>query len=86
MVWIHGGGYTYSSGTTLVADGTNLARTGDVTVVCLNHRLNIFGHLYLDEAGGAKYAGSVIWACSILSLRWSGSATTSPTLEEIPEM
>ena len=58
MVWIHGGGYTYSSGTTLVADGTNLARTGDVTVVCLNHRLNIFGHLYLDEAGGAKYAGS----------------------------
>jgi para-nitrobenzyl esterase len=58
MVWIHGGGYTYSSGTTLVADGTNLARTGDVTVVCLNHRLNIFGHLYLDEVGGAKYAGS----------------------------
>jgi len=58
MVWIHGGGYTYSSGTTLVADGTNLARTGDVTVVCLNQRLNVFGHLYLDEAGGAKYAGS----------------------------
>jgi para-nitrobenzyl esterase len=58
MVWIHGGGYTYSSGTTLVADGTNLARSGDATVVCLNHRLNIFGHLYLDEVGGAKYAGS----------------------------
>jgi para-nitrobenzyl esterase len=58
MVWIHGGGYTYSSGTTLVADGTNLARAGDVTVVCLNHRLNIFGHLYLDEVGGTKYAGS----------------------------
>ena len=58
MVWIHGGGYTYSSGTTLVADGTSLAHTGDVTVVCLNHRLNIFGHLFLDESGGAKYAGS----------------------------
>jgi para-nitrobenzyl esterase len=57
MVWIHGGGYTYSSGTTLVADGTNLARSGDVTVVCLNHRLNIFGHLFLDDAS-AKYAGS----------------------------
>ena len=58
MVWIHGGGYTYSSGTTLAADGTNLARTGDVTVVCLNHRLTVFGHLFLAEAGGAKYADS----------------------------
>ncbi|HUI79024.1 MAG TPA: carboxylesterase/lipase family protein [Bryobacteraceae bacterium] len=58
MVWIHGGGYTYSSGTTLAADGTNLARTGDVTVVCLNHRLTVFGHLFLGEVGGAKYADS----------------------------
>ena len=58
MVWIHGGGYTYSSGTTLVADGTNLARSADAAVVCLNHRLNIFGHLFLAEAGGAKYADS----------------------------
>jgi para-nitrobenzyl esterase len=58
MVWIHGGGYTYSSGTTLAADGTNLARTSDVTVVCLNHRLTVFGHLYLAEVGGAKYADS----------------------------
>src|SRR5690348_5438965 len=58
MVWIHGGGYTYSSGTTLAADGTNLARSGDVTVVALNHRLTIFGHLFLAEAGGAKYADS----------------------------
>ena len=58
MVWIHGGGYTYSSGTTLVADGTNLARAGDATVVCLNHRLTVFGHLFLAETGGAKYADS----------------------------
>jgi len=58
MVWIHGGGYTYSSGTTLAADGTNLARSGDATVVCLNHRLTIFGHLFLAELGGPKYADS----------------------------
>src|ERR1700680_5051754 len=58
MVWIHGGGYTYSSGTTLAADGTNLARTGDVTVVCLNHGLTVFGHLFLAELGGTKYADS----------------------------
>jgi para-nitrobenzyl esterase len=71
MVWIHGGGYTYSSGTTLVADGTNLARTGDVTVVSLNHRLNIFGHLFLAEAG-AKYAdsGNVGILDLVAALQW----------------
>src|ERR1700674_4605185 len=58
MVWIHGGGYTYSSGTTLAADGANLARSGDVTVVCLNHRLSVFGHLFLADLGGPKYADS----------------------------
>ena len=50
MVWIHGGGYTYGSGSSLGYDGANLARSGDVTVVCINHRLNIFGHLYLGAA------------------------------------
>ena len=72
MVWIHGGGYTYSSGTTLVADGTNLARSGDVTVVCLNHRLNLFGHLFLAEAGGAKYAdsGNVGMLDLVAALEW----------------
>ena len=57
MFWIHGGGYNYSSGTTLCADGTNLARTADVVVVCVNHRLNIFGYLFLGNAG-KKYATS----------------------------
>ncbi len=58
MMWIHGGGYTYGSGMSLGYDGTNLARTGDVVVVSINHRLNIFGHLFLDETGGKNYAGS----------------------------
>jgi para-nitrobenzyl esterase len=58
LVYIHGGLFDYSSGTTLFTDGTNLARSGDVTVVSVNHRLNVFGYLYLDEIGGAKYAGS----------------------------
>ena len=58
MLWIHGGGYAYGSGGSLGYDGANLARTGDVTVVSINHRLNLFGHLYLGGAGGAEFAGS----------------------------
>ena len=55
MLWIHGGGYTYGSGGSLGYDGTNLARTRDVVVVSINHRLTIFGHLFL---GDGKFTGS----------------------------
>jgi para-nitrobenzyl esterase len=58
MVWLHGGGFSTGSGANPVYDGTNLARKGDVVVVTLNHRLNIFGHLYLARAGGTEYAES----------------------------
>jgi para-nitrobenzyl esterase len=57
MMWIHGGGYTYGSGGSLGYDGSNLARAGDVVVVCINHRLNVVGHLYLGGAG-AEFADS----------------------------
>jgi para-nitrobenzyl esterase len=58
MVWFHGGGFATGSGASPVYDGTNLARKGDVVVVTLNHRLNVFGHLYLARPGGAEYAES----------------------------
>ena len=45
MVWLHGGGFTSLSGSRNVFDGTRLARKGDVVVVTLNHRLNVFGYL-----------------------------------------
>jgi para-nitrobenzyl esterase len=57
MMWIHGGGYAYGSGSSLGYDGANLSRAGDVVVVCINHRLNIVGHLYLGAAG-ADFADS----------------------------
>jgi para-nitrobenzyl esterase len=57
MLWIHGGGYTYGSGMSLGYDGTNLARSGDVVVVSINHRLTIFGHMYLG-AIDKKYTDS----------------------------
>lgn len=58
MVWLHGGGFSAGSGQELPSyDGANLARTGDVVVVTLNHRLNVLGHLDLS-AYGDKYANS----------------------------
>ena len=58
MFWLHGGGYTAGSGQELRSyDGENLARRGDVVVVSLNHRLNVFGHLDLSGYGD-QYAAS----------------------------
>ncbi len=58
MVWLHGGAFAYGSGNRAVTDGSNLARRGDVVVVSVNHRLNIFGFLHLAEIGGERYAHS----------------------------
>jgi carboxylesterase type B len=58
MVWLHGGGFAAGSGQELRSyDGENLARRGDVVVVSLNHRLNVFGHLNLSKYGD-RYASS----------------------------
>jgi para-nitrobenzyl esterase len=71
MMWIHGGGYTYGSGSSLGYDGANLSRTGDVVVVCINHRLAVAGHLYLGGAG-ADFAdsGNVGMLDIVASLQW----------------
>lgn len=59
MVWLHGGGFVNGSGNHFPAiDGTNLARTGEVVVVTVNHRLGVFGYLHLEELAGKDYAGS----------------------------
>src|SRR5215469_2194994 len=58
MVWLHGGAFAYGSGNRAVTDGANLARHGDVVVVSVNHRLNIFGFLYLADLGGPVWAHS----------------------------
>ena len=72
MVWIHGGGYAAGSGMEhTYYEGTNLARDGDVVVVTLNHRLNIFGYMDLSPFG-EKYAHSSNAgnADIIMALRW----------------
>ena len=57
MLWLHGGGYGYGSGMALEYDGTNLARNYDVVVLSINHRLNMFGYLYLGSKD-ERYADS----------------------------
>ena len=58
MVWLHGGAFDYgSSHQHLTFDGKSLARTDDVVIVTLNHRLNALGFLDLS-AYGTKYAES----------------------------
>ncbi|MEO8096617.1 MAG: carboxylesterase family protein [Acidobacteriota bacterium] len=58
MFWCHGGGFASESGTWPWVYGENLARRGDVVVVTINHRLNLFGYLHLGDIGGEKYAAS----------------------------
>ena len=58
MFWIHGGGFTTGSGSSPVYDGVNLATRGDVVVVTINHRLNVFGYLHLADVAGKEYAAS----------------------------
>jgi para-nitrobenzyl esterase len=58
LVWLHGGGFEAGSGSSILYDGVNLARRGDVVCVSVNHRLNVFGHLFLQDALGQEFAGS----------------------------
>ncbi len=72
LVYIHGGAYSSSSTNGPVYDGANLARRGDVVVVTLNHRLNLFGYLYLAKIGGPDFAdsGNAGQLDLVLALRW----------------
>ncbi len=58
MVWLHGRGYNQGAGSEGWYDGANLASHGDVVVVTISHRLNVFGYLYLGEIGGDEFSGS----------------------------
>jgi para-nitrobenzyl esterase len=72
MVWLHGGGYTAGSGQELRSyDGENLARRGDLVVVSLNHRLNVFGYLDLAKFGD-RFApsGNVGMLDIVAALEW----------------
>lgn len=71
LVYIHGGGYTTGGGNDPLYDGTRLCLRGDVVVVTVQHRLNLFGYLYLGEFD-ARFAasGNVGQLDLIAALQW----------------
>jgi para-nitrobenzyl esterase len=72
MVWLHGGGFAVGSGSSPAYEGEHLAKRGDVVVVTINHRLNVFGYLYLGDLAGPEFAqsGNVGMLDVVLALRW----------------
>ena len=72
MVYLHGGGFRTGSGGAVVYDGKELARKHGVVVVTVNHRLNVFGYLYLAESGGGQFAQASNAGMQdlVLALQW----------------
>ncbi|MBN1833605.1 MAG: carboxylesterase/lipase family protein [Deltaproteobacteria bacterium] len=72
MVWLHGGGFSAGSGGDAFCNGKNLSHKGDVVVVTVNHRLNVFGFLQLSEDWSPDYAssGQAGMLDIVMSLKW----------------
>ena len=50
--WIHGGAFSFGSGSSPMFDGSDLARRNNVVVVTVNYRLNVLGFLNLSKVTG----------------------------------
>ena len=72
LVWLHGGGYATGSASRPIYNGEKFARTNDMVVVSVNHRLNAFGYAYLAEVLGPDYrtSGNVGNLDIVAALRW----------------
>jgi para-nitrobenzyl esterase len=72
MVWFHGGGYSSGSGGNTRYEGSHLATRQGIVLVTVNHRLNVFGHLFLGDLGGAEFAdsGNVGMLDIVAALQW----------------
>jgi para-nitrobenzyl esterase len=73
MVWLHGGGYSSGVGSESMTEGQFLCKRGNVVVVTVTHRLNVFGYLYLADIMGKEYAASGVAGMLdiILALEWA---------------
>jgi len=72
MVWIHGGGYLFVSGSNPSRDGTHLAAKG-VVLVSINYRLNVFGfmaHPALSAESDHDASGNYGLMDMVTALEW----------------
>ena len=72
MVWIHGGGFVFGSGSNKEANGEELARKGAV-VVTINYRLGPFGflaHPALSRESPRNVSGNYGLLDQIFALEW----------------
>lgn len=72
VVYIHGGGFSAGSGT-LVLGADKWAREEGLVVVGLNHRLNLFGYLYLGDLD-ESYADSGVAGAYYQAMQKAGQA------------
>ncbi|NHK26438.1 carboxylesterase/lipase family protein [Parvularcula flava] len=73
LVYFHGGAYAHGSGSSPLYDGTSLVERGDVVIVTVNHRLNVFGYGYFNRLGAPESwadSGNAGQLDLILSLNW----------------
>lgn len=72
MFWIHGGGFTTGSSQEHPSyDGQNLVDMGDVVVVSVNHRLNVFGFADLSDYGPEYCQSSNLGMLDLVeALKW----------------
>ncbi|MFG1992462.1 carboxylesterase/lipase family protein [Actinoplanes sp. NPDC048988] len=71
MFYNHGGGYMIGSGSATGQDGTHLAQLYDVVVVESNHRLGLFGYLFLGDLAHDGYAANQGMLDILAALRWT---------------
>ncbi|KAF3401238.1 Carboxylesterase 4A [Talaromyces pinophilus] len=67
MLWIHGGAMINGAGSDSTFDGASLVSRGDVVLVSINYRLNIFGLLSLNDG---VVNGNYALSDKIAALEW----------------
>lgn len=71
MVYFHGGAYNWGTVTDPLTQGPHLAAQGDVVVVTVNHRLNVFGYGWLTPFGERfRDSGNAGQLDLICALQW----------------
>jgi len=72
MVWIHGGGFASGTGASPLYNGTLLGKRGDVVVVTVNYRLNVFGFLRLKDVTNGRIPSEGVEGMldQVAALKW----------------